>query len=231
MNYSKREGLIMPEYGRNIQQMVDIALSIEDREERTKCAKSIIAIMGNLFPYLRDVNDFKHKLWDHLAIMSKFKLDIDCPYEMMKEDKLVTKPDTVPYHHPHIFFRHYGENIEKMIDMICKYPEGTERDKIALLIADQMKKSYTIWNKDNVEDEKIFKDLAYMSQGRIIFDAATTHLMDCHDIQQQKGNIKNNGNLSVKAQSNRANQNKQSNKNSKGGNFNKGNKKTWQHSK
>ena len=88
--------LIMPEYGRNVQQMVDHCVALKDREERTRCANTIINIMGNLFPHLRDVDDFKHKLWDHLAIMSDFKLDIDYPYEIIKKENLYTRPDTVP---------------------------------------------------------------------------------------------------------------------------------------
>jgi len=97
MDYPTLHGkLIMPEYGRNIQQMIKHAMSIEDREERTKCANSIIVTMGNLFPYLRDVNDFKHKLWDHIAIMSDFQLDIDYPYEIVRAENLYNRPDKVP---------------------------------------------------------------------------------------------------------------------------------------
>ena len=90
--YTNKNKLILTEYGRNIQQMVEYAMTIEDREERTRCAQTIINIMGNLFPHLRDVNDFKHKLWDHLAIMSDYKLDIDYPYELVKTEKLESKP-------------------------------------------------------------------------------------------------------------------------------------------
>ena len=116
MEYTTLEGkLIMPEYGRNIQQMVAHALTIEDREERTRCVKTIINIMGNLFPYLRDVNDFKHKLWDHVAIMSDFKLDIDFPYEVLLEENLYTRPESIPYKNSRIRYQHYGRTLEEMI--------------------------------------------------------------------------------------------------------------------
>ena len=96
---SQLKKLVLPEYGRNVQQMVDYCLSIPDRQERTRCAYAIIDIMGNLFPHLRDIDDFKHKLWDHLAIMSDFKLDIDYPYPVVKRENLVTKPERIPYRH------------------------------------------------------------------------------------------------------------------------------------
>ena len=107
--------LVLPEYGRNIQQMVDHCVSIEDREERMRCAQAIIETMGNLFPELRDVEDFKHKLWDHLAIMSDFKLDIDYPCEIVKPESLESVPDKVDYNISPIRYRHYGKNIELMI--------------------------------------------------------------------------------------------------------------------
>lgn len=167
MEYSSREDLILPEYGRNIQQMVDHALTIEDREERTRCANAIITIMGNLFPYLRDVNDFKHKLWDHLAIMSDFQLDIDYPYEILKKDNLHTKPERIPYKNSRIKYMHYGRTLEQMINRAVSYPEGEERTHLTKLIANHMKKCYLTWNKDGVSDEKIFADLYELSNGEI----------------------------------------------------------------
>ena len=114
----------LPEYGRSIQNMVDHALTIQDRAERQRCANTIINIMGGLFPHLRDVPDFKHKLWDHLAIMSDFKLDIDYPYTVIQKDKLVTKPDSVLYPRTRIRYRHYGRTIEVLIQKACEFPEG-----------------------------------------------------------------------------------------------------------
>ena len=112
MEYTTLSGsLILPEYGRNIQQMVKHCIAIEDRTERTRCAKTIINIMGNLFPYLRDINDFKHKLWDHLAIMSEFQLDIDYPYEIVQKDNLYIKPARIPYKNSRIKYMHYGRTL------------------------------------------------------------------------------------------------------------------------
>ena len=114
MEYNTQQRVLpLPEYGRSIQNMVDHCLTIEDRAERQRCANTIINIMGNMFPHLRDVPDFKHKLWDHLAIMSDFKLDIDFPYEIIKKDNLITKPDVIPYPSSKIRYRHYGRTFRR----------------------------------------------------------------------------------------------------------------------
>ena len=168
MEYPTLQGkLKMPEYGRNIQQMVAHALTIEDREERNRCVNTIISIMGNMFPYLRDVNDFKHKLWDHVAIMSDFKLDIDFPYEILQEENLYTRPDTIPYKNSRIRYMHYGRTLEEMIEKVGSYPEGQERNELIRLIANQMKKCFLTWNKEIVDDNKIFDDLRELSHGTI----------------------------------------------------------------
>jgi hypothetical protein len=131
MEYNTQQRVLpLPEYGRSIQNMVDHCLTIEDRAERQRCANSIINIMGNMFPHLRDVPDFKHKLWDHLAIMSDFKMDIDFPYEIIKKDNLITKPDVIPYPSSKIRYRHYGRTLEKMIKLAADYPEGEEKETI-----------------------------------------------------------------------------------------------------
>ena len=168
MEYPTLQGrLIMPEYGRNIQQMIAHALTIEDREERTRCVNTIINIMGNLFPYLRDVNDFKHKLWDHVAIMSDFKLDIDYPYEILKQENLYSRPETIPYKNSRISYMHYGRNLEEMIERVATYPEGELKNEIIRMIANQMKKCFLTWNKEIVDDNKIFDDLRELSHGTI----------------------------------------------------------------
>ena len=161
-NYNTQlKKLALPEYGRNIQQMVDYCCTIPDKDERTRCAYTIIKTMGNIFPQLRDEADYKHKLWDHLAIMSDFKLDIDYPYEIVKEENLETKPEPVKYKLEHIKMRHYGKIIERMIERACEYPEGKEKDALIMLIANHMKKVIYLINKEDVEDAKIFKDLAF----------------------------------------------------------------------
>lgn len=202
MEYSKRTDLVLPEYGRNIQQMVDHCIAIEDREERTVCAKTIISIMGNMFPYLRDVNDFKHKLWDHLAIMSDFKLDIDYPYEVYKKENLYTKPDSIPYKNSRIKYMHYGRTMEQMIDKAVSFPEGEEKNQLLLLIANHMKKCFLTWNKESVSDEKIFKDLYELSNGQLNLNQDLLKLIESKDIlsrnkpkinKSNNNNKKNNG--------------------------------------
>ncbi len=175
---TQKEKLILPEYGRNVQQMVDYCVTIPDRDERTRCAYTIIQIMGNLFPQIRDSDDYKHKLWDHLAIMSDFKLDIDYPYEVVKKENLESKPQRVEYKLDHIKYRHYGKLIELMIDEACKYPDGEEKDALVSLIANHMKKLIFSINKDGVEDEKILKDLRHYSKGKINLDPATYKLRE-----------------------------------------------------
>jgi len=173
---TQREKLPLPEYGRSIQNMVDYALTIEDRAERQHCANTIINMMGNMFPHLRDVPDFKHKLWDHLAIMSDFKLDIDFPYEIVKKDCLNVKPERVPYQNGHIRYRHYGRLIESLIYKAVEYPEGEEKKQLIRLIANHMKKDFIVWNKDTVEDKKIFDDIDEYSQGAIRLSEADMQL-------------------------------------------------------
>lgn len=187
---TQQKKLIMPEYGRNVQQMIDHCVSIEDREERTRCANTIINIMGNLFPHLRDVDDFKHKLWDHLAIMSDFKLDIDYPYEIIRKENLRTKPDRILYTLTPIRYRHYGKTLERMIKKCEDYPDGPERDQLISLLANHMKKSFLTWNKEVVDDDKIFKDLREYSHGRIDLSPETFRLKESKEFLQKKN--KNN---------------------------------------
>lgn len=157
----------LPEYGRSIQNMVDHALTIQDRAERQRCANTIINIMGNMFPHLRDVPDFKHKLWDHLAIMSGFQLDIDYPFEVIRKDNLVTKPEPIPYPHVRMHYRHYGHTLETLIKKACEFPEGDEKNNLVAMICNHMKKDYMSWNKDTVDDRKIAEDLLELSEGKL----------------------------------------------------------------
>jgi len=189
MEYPTLEGkLLMPEYGRNIQQMVAYALTIDDREERTRCVKTIINIMGNMFPYLRDVNDFKHKLWDHVAIMSDFKLDIDFPYEIVQVENLYTRPETIPYKNSRIKYQHYGRTLEEMIEKVGGYPEGDEKNELLRLIANQMKKCFLTWNKEIVDDKKIFDDLRELSNGKLNISEEYFKLVESRDVLHNKKN-------------------------------------------
>lgn len=186
MDYPTLQGkLTMPEYGRNIQQMVSYALTIEDKEERTRCVHTIINIMGNLFPYLRDVNDFKHKLWDHVAIMSDFKLDIDFPYEIVTKENLYTRPERLPYKNSRIKYMHYGRTIEQMIERVCDYDNEEEKGELIRLIANQMKKSYLSWNKDIVDDRKIFDDLRELSKNKLDIKEEDVRLLETRDRERE----------------------------------------------
>jgi hypothetical protein len=160
--------MILPEYGRNIQKMVEYTVQIKDREERNKAARAIISIMGNLNPHLRDVSDFKHKLWDHLFIISDFKLDIDSPYEKPTPEVLFEKPKPIPYSEYDIKYKHYGKIIELLIKEAAAYEEGEEKDVLIKLIANHMKKCYLTWNREVVSDEIIFEDLRKLSGGLLV---------------------------------------------------------------
>ena len=165
MEYNtQRRRLPLPQYGRSVQNMVDHCLTIEDREERQRCATTIINIMGGMFPRLRDSEDFKHKLWDHLAIMSDFKLDIDYPYEIVKKEDLNVKPDSIPYPQGNIHYRYYGRILEMMIKRAAEYPEGEEKNLLIKMIASYMKRSYTNWNKDSVDNQKTIKKFSNRCQ-------------------------------------------------------------------
>jgi hypothetical protein len=165
---TQRAKLIIPEYGRNIQKMIEYTIKIEDKEERNKAALAIISIMGNLNPHLRDVADFKHKLWDHLFIISDFKLDIDSPYEKPTLEKLHEKPKQVPYSEYAIKYKHYGKIIELLIKEAVAFEEGPEKEVLIKLIANHMKKCYLTWNREVVNDELIFEDLKKLSGGALV---------------------------------------------------------------
>jgi hypothetical protein len=192
MKYNtERKRLPMPEYGRAIQDMIDYALTIENREERQRCASSIIAIMGNMFPHLRDVPDFKHKLWDHLAIMSDFKLDIDDPYDIIKKDSLETKPEPLPYPQKKIVYRHYGRTITEMLQKAVEYPDTPDKDRLIYLLANQMKKDYSTWNKEGVDDQKIFDDILELTNGAILITPDAMKLEEIGQSISPTNNINN----------------------------------------
>lgn len=168
MEYNtKQKKLPLPEYGRSVQKMVDHALGIEEREERQRCAETIVRIMGSMFPNQRNLPDYERKLWDHLAIMSDFKLDIDYPFEVIKKEEFEVPPQRVPYQTGEIKNRHYGRIVEDMIAHAMTLEDGDEKNELVELICIQMKKNYIAWNKDGVEDKKIFEDLRAYTKGAI----------------------------------------------------------------
>ena len=195
---TKQQHLALPEYGRNIQNMVNYCVTIQDREERTRCAQSIINIMGNLFPHLRDINDFKHILWDHLAIMSDFALDIDYPYDVIKKEDLYVKPKKLPYTQGRIAYKHYGKSLERMIKKAKDYEEGEQKEHLIDLLANHMKKSFLTWNKEAVDDQKIFDDLFQLSDGKIDVNEKQYKLTESKEILSKK-----NKNLARRQNSNK----------------------------
>ena len=164
---SSRNKLVISEYGRHIQKLVEHAMTLKDKEERQKMANGIIDIMGELNPQLRDVADFKHKLWDHLFIISNFELDVDSPYEKPIIEKLFEKPEPLAYPNSKIKYNHYGKVIELMIDEAIKMEAQELKSKLVIAIANQMKKSYVNWNLDTVEDEIILNQLTKLSKGKL----------------------------------------------------------------
>jgi len=170
MNYdynTQRKRMALPEYGRNVQKMVDHIKTIEDRDERNRAAKTIIQIMGNLNTNIRDIGDFKHKLWDHLALIANFELDIDSPYPVPEPSKFVEKPKQVPYRQGEIRYLHYGRIIELMIAAASEMEDGEEKEYFTTLIVNQMKKSYITWNRGQVADEVIIGDMKLLSRGKL----------------------------------------------------------------
>lgn len=196
MEYNtKQKKLPLPEYGRSVQKMVDHALTIEDREERQKCAETIIRVMGSMFPNLRNLPDYERKLWDHLAIMSGFKLEIDYPFEVIKEEEFNVPPQRVPYQSGEIKNRHYGRIVEEMIAYAITLDEGEKREQMIELICIQMKKNYIAWNKDNVDDRKILDDLRAYTNGAIdIADREIRTNLGSNNHQQQRGGKRIGGN-------------------------------------
>jgi hypothetical protein len=174
MEYSKKEKrLRMPEYGRIVQNMVDHAIHIPDRAERNAAIQTIIDVMGNINPTLRDNRDYKHKLWDHLHLIADFQLDIDSPFEVPSMDYFLGKPDRVPYPVSKIRFRHYGKIAEQLIEKAILITDEEKKFEYTRQIANHMKISYLTWNKDNVTDEIILIALRELSRDRLSLPTGT----------------------------------------------------------
>lgn len=167
---TRRPQMIIPEYGRNIQKMVEHAISVEPKEERNKVAQSIINVMGQLNPHFRDIVDFKHKLWDHLFIISDFKLDVDSPYPVPDKETIFKKPEPLAYPQSNIRFKHYGKSAESFIAQAIEMPDGEEKTELIRVIANMMKKSYLTWNRESVDDDLILSDLKLLSKGQLQVD-------------------------------------------------------------
>jgi len=191
---TEREHLIIPEYGRHIQKMVDHAISIEEKEERNKVANSIIAVMGNMNPHLRDVPDFQHKLWDQLFIISDFKLDVDSPYDKPSREELMEAPAPLEYPQNFPKYRFYGNNIKRMIDIANGWEEGEMKEGLVMTIANHMKKCFLNWNKDTVEDHVIFNHLVELSDGKLDLRNKEEVLTESHILLKNKKSYTNKKN-------------------------------------
>lgn len=183
---SERSKLIIPEYGRHLQKMVEHAVEIENDAERNKVAKSIIAVMGNMNPHLRDVPDFQHKLWDQLFIISDFKLDVESPFPKPTPEMLAERPEMLEYPQNFPKYRFYGNNIKRMIDEAKKYEDGPLKDALVFTIANHMKKSYLNWNRDTVEDEVIFDHLKELSGGKLNLKNTDEDLSEASNLLRNK---------------------------------------------
>ena len=193
MEYNtQQKKLILPEYGRHVHLMIQHAIQIKDREQRNIAAQTIIGVMANLMPHLRETPDFKHKLWDHLHLISEFKLDIDAPYPLPLPSEMVEKPRTVPYPQSYIRQKHYGKIITEMIRETAKMNDKPQRDSLVQLIATQMRKSYIAWNRSEINPEQIAQDIWDISDGKIEINPETLQFTEINvketTPQQYQGN-------------------------------------------
>ena len=167
---TQREKLIRPEYGREIQNMVDYAVGLKTKAERQRCAETIVAIMGRMTPQNREATDQKQKLWDHLAIMSDFKLDIDYPFDVSEAKKISTKPEPMSYPMKKIPVKHYGSLIFELFERLKNMPDGPERNELIRQTANQMKRNLMQWSHGSCDDEKVASDLAKFTDGKVQLD-------------------------------------------------------------
>lgn len=204
---AERPHLIIPEYGRHLQKLIDQATEIPDREERNKAAKYIIQVMGSLNPHLRDVPDFQHKLWDQIFIMSDFRLDVDSPYPIPTRDVINLKPERLPYPQRNPKYRFYGNNITNMIEVANSWEEGEMKSALVKVIANHMKKSYLSWNKDTVTDTVIFEHLYELSGGKLNLLQSSEELLNTNDLMRTNKKMSNKN----QPQQNNSKQNKNKN--------------------
>lgn len=188
---TQREKLILPEYGREIQNMVDYCKTLPTKEQRQHCAESIISIMERMKPGTIGTNDNGRKLWDHLAVMADFDLDIDWPYDVSEAKKMSEKPQPIPYPTENIPVMHYGKMVFELFDKLKTMPAGPERDELTRLTANQMKRDLMVWSHGSSDDEKVASDLAKFTDGKIQLDLGSfqfdkINVRDLRPQQQQK---------------------------------------------
>ncbi len=174
MQYNtQREKLVMPEYGRSVQQMVLHAIQIDDRDKRLQCAATIVDIMANMQPALRDLPNYREHLWNHVAFISGYTLDVDYPYPITRLDGDAKRPQPMHYPMKRIRNRYYGNLVEQQLEHLAEMPEGEERDVFLALVANQMKQTLFDWNRDAMNDEKVAQDIERYTEGRVCLDLST----------------------------------------------------------
>ncbi|HTL80250.1 MAG TPA: DUF4290 domain-containing protein [Bacteroidia bacterium] len=168
MEYNTQQpAMAISEYGRNVERMIEYCLTLKDKEERSRCARSIVRVMAILNPQMKEYADYEHKLWDHLFIMSNFDLDIDSPYPKPKKAELESKPERVPYPQSNIKFKHYGKILEDLIQKAMTETDDKNREIFTDQLAQLMKKQYLNWNRDSVNDALIVEQLENLSGGKL----------------------------------------------------------------
>ena len=170
---TQREKLVMPEYGREIQKMVDYAIGLDSKAERQRCAQAIVKMMETKVPQLRDNADYRQTLWDHLYMMGRKQLDIDWPFDVSAAEKIHDKPQPIPLPKEHIKLRHYGKLVEELFEKLKTMPAGEERDALTYYTANQMKRDLTTWGHGSMDDERVASDLAHYTDGVIQLDLNT----------------------------------------------------------
>ena len=192
---TKRETLLLPEYGREIQRMVDYAIGCPTRDERNACANTIVRMMGTKVPNATETNDGVRALWDHLYIMGRGQLDIDWPYDMSEAVKITQKPQPMPIRKNHVKLRHYGHLVEECFDILKTMPNGRERDKLIYLTANQMKRDLATWGRGTMDDERVADDLARFTDGCVQLDINN---MQLERVQETAALMNVNGNRMAK---------------------------------
>lgn len=187
MQYNtQRKKLAIPEYGRHIHQMIDYCKTIEDPEKRNKHAQSIIDLMGIMNPHLRDIPDFQHKLWDQLFIMANFELDVQSPYPILSQEEIYKKPEKLNYPKNNSSHKYYGTIIRQMIEKASNVENQEIKNSLIQTLANQMKKAYIRWNREQVEDQVIFQHLEEISEGKIKINEEITLLMNVTTINNKR---------------------------------------------
>jgi len=186
MKYNtQRDKLQMPEYGRGVQDMIAYAMTLSDKKERQHCAEAIFDVMVNMQPQLKELPDYKHRIWDHIAYISAYQLDIDYPYEVTRLDDEAHKPEAMKYPMKKIEQRQYGHLIEESLKLLAEMPEGEERDALLELTANQMKQSLFVWNRDAMDEQKVATDIARYTHGRVNLDLSNFHFAPVQALPRQ----------------------------------------------